>query len=415
MATLTYFIRTTKKPTEKVSIRVRLRHNENYFYAKTSYKVAPQNWDKKKQRIKQGKEHSTRDTINNKLTSLETYIMDQWNLRIDKSLLDSEWLQDSINLFFKKTVKEEKEISLQRFINKYFDNIELYVSDKTGKKLNPSTIRKLKASKQVLKDFIEKRFESILLTDVNYAFYESFVQYLTDEKKYAVNTVGKHIGSLKAILSFAKRKGYNIDTERFKRLSEESDNIYLNEDELQKIYDLDLSENKRLEKVRDLFIVGAWTGLRFGDLTTINKDSIQNDMIIIEQSKTSEKVYVPLHWMTKAILEKYDYDLPVQITNQKFNEYIKEVCDEAKINEIFIKGITVAGKRKIEKFKKFKKVSSHTARRSFATNLYNSDFPVISIMAITGHKSERAFLSYIKVTPEEHAKKLQRHWEKFVK
>jgi len=77
-----------------------------------------------------------------------------------------------------------------------------------------------------------------------------------------------------------------------------------------------------------------------------------------------------------------------------------------------MKSITKGGKRITEAHPKWELVTSHTARRSFATNLYKSGFPSISIMGITGHRTEKAFLKYIKVTPEEHAMLLQKHWSK---
>ena len=110
------------------------------------------------------------------------------------------------------------------------------------------------------------------------------------------------------------------------------------------------------------------------------------------------------------ILEKYDGKLPEKLKNQPFNRAIKKVCKKAKIKTEETKSITKGGIRQTERLKKWKMVSSHTARRSFATNLYKSGFPAISIMAVTGHRTERAFLKYIKVTPEEHAELLQEHW-----
>lgn len=416
MATLNYYIRSTeKKTTKSASIKFRLRHSELYLYAKTPYSIEIENWDIKKQRIKQGRAHSKRDTINNALGTLEDHIISLWNAQIDKSLLDADWLQDTVNKFFisrSKEIKETYSISLMGFINNFMKNIDDHVNKRTGRKLAARTIKKHERSQTVIKEFVNSKYGGILLQDINYQFYEDFLKYLTNTEGLAINTVGKYISGLKMFLNQAKQKGVYIDTDDFTKLSEISDSIYLNEDELLKIYNLDLSENKRLEKVRDLFIVGCWTGLRFGDLTALTKDIISGERVIIEDQKTGNKIPLPFHWMTKAILEKYKYDLPIDISNQKFNEYIKEVCDKAKIKDVIVKGITKAGKRKKDSYLKYKLVTAHTARRSFATNLYNSDFPTISIMAITGHKTEKAFLSYIKVTPEEHAKKLERHWDK---
>ena len=91
---------------------------------------------------------------------------------------------------------------------------------------------------------------------------------------------------------------------------------------------------------------------------------------------------------------------------------MKEVCKIAEINDRVLKSITKGGKKQTTMHEKWELVSSHTARRSFATNLYNSGFPAVSIMQITGHRTESAFLKYIKVSKEEHAKMLMTHWQK---
>ena len=112
------------------------------------------------------------------------------------------------------------------------------------------------------------------------------------------------------------------------------------------------------------------------------------------------------------IWRKYNGVLPQSISNQKFNDYIKEVCKLAKIDSTELKSITKGGLRAQHSFKKYDLITSHTARRSFATNLYLSGFPAISIMAITGHKTERAFMAYIRVTERQHSELLRKHWMK---
>ncbi|WP_423130635.1 site-specific integrase [Gaoshiqia sp. Z1-71] len=189
----------------------------------------------------------------------------------------------------------------------------------------------------------------------------------------------------------------------------------MNEKELDILYNLDLVENKRLDRIRDLFLVGAWTGCRFSDFSTIGPDQITNGFLYVQQAKTGAKVVIPLHPVVKAILQKYNGILPDAPSNQKFNDYIKEVGELAGINTPTAKRLTRGGKRITQSFPKWELISSHTARRSFATNLYKSGFPSISIMQITGHTTEKAFLKYIKVTPEEHAHLLAEHWKKFNK
>jgi len=193
----------------------------------------------------------------------------------------------------------------------------------------------------------------------------------------------------------------------FKTLTEESQNIYLTPEELQEIYQLDLSDKPSLEKTRDLFIVGCWTGLRYSDWNKIAPENIKGELITIFQEKTGQKVVVPIHPTVRQILNKYDGILPKTISNQKFNAYLKQITKLVKLNQSVSKQTTRAGKKETILKKKWEMVTTHTARRSFATNMYKAGVPSITIMAITGHRTESVFLKYIKVTLEEHANKMR--------
>jgi integrase len=160
--------------------------------------------------------------------------------------------------------------------------------------------------------------------------------------------------------------------------------------------------------VRDLFIIGANTGLRFSDFTDIKPENIKEDkegaFIEIIQFKTKRKVVIPIDTTVRTILQKYNNVLPEAVSNQKFNEYIKEVaqrCESLQGLEFlcYVKG----GKSIEENVERWKMISSHTARRSFATNAYERGTPVNAIMAITDHKTEKAFLAYIKTSKRKHA------------
>lgn len=202
----------------------------------------------------------------------------------------------------------------------------------------------------------------------------------------------------------------NFRSKKFKVLKEDSDSVYLNEEEITRLYNLDLSKTERLDKTRDLFIIGCWTGLRFGDLSQVNRDNIKDDFLTVRTKKTDQKIVIPLHHLVKSTLEKYNYSLPRLISNQKLNDYLKEICEMAEINEDTVKSMTKGGKTSSTKNKKFDLITSHTARRSFATNQYLRGVPSRLIMMITGHKTETVFLKYIKVTAQEEAERLKEMW-----
>jgi integrase len=155
--------------------------------------------------------------------------------------------------------------------------------------------------------------------------------------------------------------------------------------------------------VRDLFIIGCWTGLRFSDLDQISTDKIKENRITLKQRKTGKKVVIPVNYTVNEILEKYNNKLPEPISNQKFNEYLKEAAKLANLNEVFLKTTSKNGLNIEKRYLKHELITSHTARRSFCTNLYEMGVPTLSIMALSGHQTEQAFLKYIKTDPDKHA------------
>ena len=127
--------------------------------------------------------------------------------------------------------------------------------------------------------------------------------------------------------------------------------------------------------------------------------------------KTVEFVTIPMHSMVKEIITKYNGEVPSSLSNQKMNEYLKDIGEAAELDEKRIIVKTKGGEREEKTFSKFQLITTHTARRSFATNLYNQGFPSIYIMKITGHRTEKAFLKYIKIEQEEAANKLMEFWK----
>ena len=213
----------------------------------------------------------------------------------------------------------------------------------------------------------------------------------------------------------ATDRGINKNLEylnkRFKVLNDSADTIYLSKKELDAIRGLDLSNNARLDTVRDLFIVGCYTGLRFSDLEKLDKSNFIKDFtqIKLKTQKTGETVIIPVHPYVKEIFIKYGNSLPKSISNQKMNEYLKEIGKKADIVENIIIGSIQGGRKTNNSYLKYQLITTHTARRSFATNAYLADIPSMDIMKITGHRSERSFIKYIKVTQEQNANRLINH------
>ena len=224
------------------------------------------------------------------------------------------------------------------------------------------------------------------------------------------NSAGKVVRLLKGFVNYQITKGIipNIDLKVFKVVEEETDAIYLNEKELEAIYKLDLSEDKELEEIRDIFIVGCYTGLRYSDLSTLNAEHIDhiNGNINIKQRKVHKAVVIPMIDYVPDILKKYNYNLP-KVASYKFNERVKELGQRIKLTQK-VEVVRKKGNNRVtEVNKKWEMISSHTCRRSFCTNMYLSGFPAEELMKISGHKSPAAFMRYIKVDNFQAADRLK--------
>ena len=323
----------------------------------------------------------------------------------DGKLLTNDTLRKELDLIFKK-YKNQTEVISEIELMSFIPNLIRTSTYTAGTK---------RSYNQVFRDMQEyEKTRNVQLTfaKIDIDFYNDFILFL-QSKNFAPNTVGIRIKTLKTFMNEAYERNLhkNLDYKKraFAKPSEETKSVYLNEEELSELYKLDLSVNKKWDHVRDWFLIGAYTGLRFSDLERLSKDNINDSSIEIKTKKTSQNVVIPLHTVVKSILEKYDYKLPKVISNQKFNEYIKEVAKLAKIKDDILTEET-KGILKIRKTeKKYNLVSAHTARRSFATNAFIAGVPTIQIMKMTGHKSEKVFLQYIKISEHENALKLQLH------
>jgi integrase len=238
---------------------------------------------------------------------------------------------------------------------------------------------------------------------------KQYYKHQLEELKFGQNTIWKNTKHLKSLLYRAEELGYTVDSsfKSFTVKQTESPAIYLSRKEIGQIMETEMKE-AHLDKVRDLFIIGCETGVRFSDLSEIKPENLINggSMFRINSQKTGQDVFIPYTPATRRIFEKYGGRLPRMISNQKFNEYLKEICRRAGINEKVNMSKRQNGLRTSTYTEKYKLVTSHTARRSFATNAYKAGVPPSDIMKITGHKTEAAFLKYIKLSGEEHAQRI---------
>lgn len=242
--------------------------------------------------------------------------------------------------------------------------------------------------------------EDMTFDDVDYNYYGKALEYMRSQN-LKENTVGTHIRNLKAVMNEAYKRGLHNNTAfmRFKKPQEESDTVYLTAEELQSLKDITLSGH--LEKARDMFLLGCYTAMRYSDYSRISKDWIKDNNIVFTEEKTGNRNSIPLSASAKAIIDKYG-GAP-RLSQQKLNDYIKDVCRLAGITDKVEVTYTKGGKEHKETREKWELVSTHTARRTGATLLIKAGAPIAWVMRVTGHKSEKTFMRYIRLSAEEYA------------
>ena len=300
------------------------------------------------------------------------------------------------------------------FIAAFIGSAEGQFNNERKRAFHRATLSRWRVTLDLLREYVAKdrRLRApVHFSAVDAEFVAGFAVFLTKSKGYAVNTVVKYGKTLREFLRRAKEHkevGKELNPEVFSRrlaLKEDpSDQVYLNPEELAALYRLDLTGRPGLERARDLFIVGAWTGLRFGDLSRLQPEHVEGERIRIPTAKTGREVWIPLHTFVRAIMAKYGGRVPAAVSNQKQNEHLKAVT--ALVPELrtrIMVGRTVGGVRREVAREKWELVTTHTARRSFATNLYRHGVPARTIMGVTGHTTEQSFQRYIRLSNEEHA------------
>lgn len=423
-----------------------MRWNKNRYRYSTKFKVMEKDWDNKK-----GLFHKmTSKTTPRNIVDIDKIAADK---RIDESNLYLAEIKKAVSteyydLLKKNTIptKEhlksfldkwtgrivEEKPNFWNFIRQYIEDSPKRLDPRTGKFIGYRTIQEYKTTENVLKEFEKENNEKIDFDNININTLIDFNSFLTTVKKikrvdkktkqiielpYSLNNIAKHLDNFKQFLRAAASKKIAFDMsvledKESKPIREESYNVYLNKEELKVIEKLVLDPFSRLDKARDLFLLGCYTGMRVSDYNNLKPHNIKEETIDVFQAKTGIRTIIPIHRTVKKILSKYSKTGLPKLSNQKLNDYIKEVCQKAGIEEHSEKQTTKGGAKVSIVKPKYEMVSTHTARRSFASNMVRDGLPIASIMAITGHTKETTFRKYVKLSNQEHADILAKHFQK---
>jgi integrase len=391
-----------------------VRYHGKRLRMATGEKVPVKFWNDKKdvQRVRNSIDFPDHAQINKRLdriASLAKEVLDNYK---GQGILPSpdqfkETLQNKI------LDKQTGKVSFLKFFQSYIDEREALGTSK-------GTLQNYRTALLHLKNWKKARRRNLDFETITEAWKNDFLTYLLPLKHKCSHT-NKILARIKAVLKEAYRRGLHPeDISRKVRLSipeEEVQDIYLNEDELEALFNLeDLSF--RLSRVRDLFLIGAYTGMAYSDFTAIRPENIRtikegnNEFLAIVyfRKKTSIKVTVPLtHPILLTILKRHGMKAPEKISGQRMNEYLREIGQMAGFNQKIEVIECYTNRKERVVYEKWQMLGSHTARRSFATNGYKAGIPVPSLMKLTGHKKTASFLTYLKLSGEEIASSLVRN------
>ncbi len=294
----------------------------------------------------------------------------------------------------------------------FFGFYKEFLEDK-ALRLTESSLKKYNTNYNHLKNFQRVKNYTLEFSSINDDFFKKYLGYMLNDLGHTNNTINRNLKVLKTFLNWASQKGYNLLSfyKNFHFRGYDGEVIYLTRDELIDLYNMKFI-NKRLERVRDAFCFGCFTGLRFSDVKNLKKQDVRDGYIRSYSIKTKDQLSIPLNPYSRAILEKYkrydeQYSLPV-LSNQRMNEYLKEIGKLAGLDtEINI--VRFQGAKRIEKIMpKYELLTTHIARKTFVTLAFQKNIPAETIMKITNHKKHDTLKRYMKIEDKQQYDAMQK-------
>lgn len=415
-------------------------HESKRIKVSTGLKVVSETWNTKMQRCEISSRFTERmNRVSRKVNKLLDAIMEKWNwakekgnllYRQSKNHTREECIKDDLAFIISQVMRadekeeEKKQITPLQYFDKYVEDMTHKVDPRTGRYIGERTQIHHRTVLKRIKAFMQEKY----IKDDFSVFDEQFARRFTDwaytSKNYRQNTIPATFSVLKVWLNAAKAERL-FDGEEYKKYVSKGadvDNIYLTKDEIERMYRLDIPSliakgeidaKSTIEKTRDLFVIGCWTGLRRSDINRLEKAlfDIEKRTITIVTEKTGEMVTIPMHPFIEEIFKKYDGNFPKLTDKGNTNRHLQEIGRHAQIDDNVMVKETRGGKIDSHIYKKYQLIRMHTARRSFATNMFLDGMPTINIMKFTGHTTETNFLKYIKITREENAEMMRKFFK----
>ena len=401
--------RIKSKEDKQVSIYVSFRpQNSKSVFSRTGFTVHPSQWSNSKKRAKPVSVELK--NLNNKLSELEIFLADRLNEDINLGVeITNKWLKKQIDRFNNKVPTTDLSYLLN-LMDDQIGNLHLKKAKDGSMGLKKNTVKGYKDFREVLAKYEEYIDSKIKINEFGKEEFDGFVKWLSEDKNYAKGEIGRKIKRLKGLLKYGAGKGLKlgISLEAIDNEYSYKTKKYINvisEDEFFKILNLK-GLPPYLENVRRWLLIGLNIGQRISDLQKIIKQDIRYDsdgiaLIDVVQVKGEEPVTIPI--ILNPVIDILKHKFPYPISDQKFNDYMKEVCKRAGIDQI-VKGYKMnptTMRKELVEAPKYQLLASHDMRRSFATYHFDKGVSVNLIMKITGHKRESTFYEYIGRNPNK--------------
>ena len=394
---------------ENVPIRMRVNFASKRIEFTTGYRIDAEKWDTDKQRVRNGctnKLKQSASEINASLLGYYTEVQEIFKkFEVEEIMPTPEQIKKAFNALHKPIEEVKPRKSTPNAFYKVFDE---FVRD-CGRQNDwtDSTYEKFAAVKNHLMNFRD---------GLTFDFFDEkglndYVTYLRDVKEMRNSTIGKQLSFLKCFLRWAFKKGLHqnnaYDSYKPKLKSTQKKIIFLTWEELNKLREFEIPAAKQaLDRVRDVFLFQCFTGLRYSDVFNLRRSDIKGDHIEVTTVKTSDSLIIELNKHSKAILDKYkdvafedDKVLPV-ITNQKMNDYLKELAELAGIDEPVRQTYYRGNERIDEVTPKYALLGTHAGRRTFICNALALGIPPQVVMKWTGHSDYKAMKPYIDIADD---------------
>jgi integrase len=410
--------RLRSKANKNVSIKVRLLNGKSLdIELNTGFTINPKEWSKETDLPK----YTTTENklIVNNLKKLESFIFENLNKDLGTGILiDNYWLQNQINACFKRVEKIDTGL-ITNHIQYIIDNANTRkIKGRSKLGISLSRVKGYETFKKVFEEFQTVTKKQYHFLDINKTLIDRFTNWLINTKNYSINYAGKQIDNLKTVCLDAQKNDIHTNPyiEKIESFSESNEDRYivtLSLEELEQIRTAEI-ENTALQNARNWILLGCEIGQRASDLLDITKNDFRyntngNIYLDITQKKTGKTVTIPI--VNPTIIDIIKNDFPHKISTQKLNEYIKKVCELAKIVEV-VEGKKLNPKAKKDNpdtmrkvlgfYPKYELITTHSFRRSFATNYYKT-MPTPILIEITGHSKESLFLQYINASKDKDA------------